>query len=1228
VSEPIAAVRISLASPEAIRSWSSGEVTLPETINYRTHQPVKDGLFCERIFGPVKDWTCSCGKYRRERQPGRVCERCGVEIAPSRVRRERMGHIELAAPCVHPWFSRGSPSPISLLLNLSKQECACVLAFTGYLVTEVDERERSSALAHPEAGKEADRERLRTLSPGDYLEEAAYRRLSAYGQVFRAATGPGAVKDRLAGLDLARLSSQLRGEYHQARGAEKARLAKRLQVVEAFRRGGGRPEWMVLCVLPVLPPDLRPLILLTSGRLASSDLNVLYEKVLHRNRRLRHFQDHGAPTIILNQEKRMLQEAVDALFDNAHQRRPVTHARRGPLKSLTDTLSGKTGRFRKHLLGKRVDYSGRSVIVGNPRLRLHQCGLPKTMACELFKPFLIRKLVDRGLAQSVHRAKHMVERRHPAIWDLLAECLYERVILLNRAPTLHRLSIQAFEPVLVEGNALHLHPQVCSAFNADFDGDQMAVHLPLSDAAQDEAKRLMLSTHNLRSPASGDPALAISQEQVLGLYYLTEERASPKRAGRAYTGLAEVMHALHAGAIDVHTRISVRVEEPTISDAPGKGARSAPSRGRVETTAGRLLFNAALPEGLRYKNYAMTKDALKQIVAECLARYGEETTVALCDALKSLGFAYATRSGISFALSDIVTPPERNALIAEGQHRQHEIDELYASGEIAEEERYRQTITLWTDVTEQVSRAAKAALPEAGTLMTIVKSGATKAKFQQIRQLSGIRGLMASPSGKILPVPILSSYLSGLLGWEIFIAASGARKGFMDRSLFTALCGYLTRKLVEVGMATRITLPDCGTKSTVFITREQAEREGHPRLGPLVVGRVLARPAADLAAGTLVTEEIADHLVETRADGLWIRSVLTCQAPIGLCQQCYGADPATGELVKLGAAVGVVAGQSIGEPGTQLTMRTFHSGGIANAESDITLGLPRVIQLFEIRTPKQKAILSDLAGEVVIEDGQHAGAKRVRVRATHTFFDSYPLPERCQVTVKCLSQVERGQQLARTPPCTGGQSTVIRARSAGQVAQVTSADITLTVAECEERVYDIPAGRHLCVGNGERVEVGSPLTAGAIDPKELLGRCGTEAVGRYLTGEVQRVYRSTGVYIRDQHPEIIVRQMLRYVQISEEGDTTFLPGEIVDRFVFVAANARVLAQGGAPARGRPVLLGLTRTALQTSSWIVAASFQETSRVLAHAAIGGRSDPLLGLKEKIVLGLRIPTWEAS
>jgi DNA-directed RNA polymerase subunit beta' len=1076
-----------------------------------------------------------------------------------------MGHIELVVPIVHPWFARGGKSMLSLLLDLSPRQLSAVLAYHGYLVTEVHETRRAEALRTFGVSSEPSPElqqHLARLARGTFLSQEHYYDLTQlYGDCFRAHTGAEAVRLQLEALDLSALAASLRRQIREGSGNPRRAIA-RLQVVEALRRSGTNPSWAVMDVLPVLPPDLRPLVHVGGGRFATADINTLYGRILHRNARLRRFMARNAPEAMLRYEKRLLQEAVDALFDNARRQYPMTGARRQPLKSLTDILSGKRGRFRRNLLGKRVDYSGRSVICVGLDLRLHECGLPKRMALELFKPFVIRKLIERHLAERPRQAKRMVERHHPAVWDQLAECMHEKVVLLNRAPTLHRLSIQAFEPRLVEGSAILLHPLVCSAFNVDFDGDQMAVHLPLSDEAQAEARRLMLSVRNLRSPSTGEPAISLSQDIVLGCFYLTADRPGNQQAARVFVDGNEARMAYEQGVIDLHTPIIVRLPDRQMYDAPPPAHPTSPVRGRIQTTVGRLIFNEVLPDVLGFRNYAMTREKLKQLVAASLAHLGEEATARLADAIKRLGFHFATRSGISFAMSDIQEPPQKQQMVEQGQQSALEIQRDYLEGTINAEERDQRLIAHWTQITEEISQRLLALLDPCGTIATIVQSGATKAKFQQIRQLSGMRGLLAGPSGRIIPVPVLGNYRRGLSTWEIFIAASGARKGFMDRSLNTAQSGYLTRKLVEAGMEVWTTREDCGTQEGWLITNEESQALGLPDMTSRVEGRVLAEPVDNLAAGTLLDEEQVRRLLASGITGLRVRSPFTCQADYGICCRCYGRDLATGELVKPGVAVGIIAGQSIGEPGTQLTMRTFHSGGIANAQGDITQGLPRVSELFEARVPRAAALLAEICGMVQIEKEADT------------------------------------------------EKTVIRIIPQGESDQA--------------KVYTVAAAQSLLVEDGACVQIGTPLTTGARNPRQVLALQGREATARYLLSEVQRVYRTTGVYINDKHIEVIVRQMLRYVQVSDPGDTSLLPGDLVDRFHFMRENTQTLSQGGTPALARPALPGLTRVALQTASWIAAASFQETSRVLTGAAIRGQVDPLRGYKERIVLGARIPT----
>ena len=1242
------AIRISLASPEQIRAWSFGEVKSPDTMNYRTLRPEKDGLFCERIFGPVRDWTCACGNYRRARFQGTVCEKCGVEVTSSRVRRERMGHIELACPVAHLWYAKGSPSRMALLLGLAPRNLERVLSFGLHVITHVDEEARRLELArldeeiariglsHGDASGDelkhlaelrAARRDVEDVQRLGLLDEQRYRELApAYGHLFRAGMGAEAVGELLGGLDLEALSAELRDEIRTADAQGRTRATKRLKVVESFRSSHLSPQWMILSVLPVLPPDLRPILQLDGGCFASSDLNDLYRHVIHRNNRVRRMKAVGAPEIIVRNEKRLLQEAVDALIDNGHRRRPLLGASRRPLKSLSDILRGKQGRFRRNLLGKRVDYSGRSVISAGLDLKLHQCGLPLKVALELFKPFVMRRLVERGMAPTVRGAKRLVERRRPEVWDVLEEVMIGSYVLLNRAPTLHRLSIQAFEPVLVEGNAIRLHPLVCSAFNADFDGDQMAVHLPLSDAAQREAMGLMLSTQNLLHPATGEPAISVSQDMVLGLFYLTQERPGKKGEGRVFSTTTEALLAFERGVLDLQARIGVRLQVQAGANTPP----APPAVGRrgalIETTVGRVIFNEVLPERLGYKNYEMKKEHLKQIVAECYKECGPATTAELADELKRLGFAMATRAGISIAMSDFSVPAGKPAEIAKGDASVAELEAQFREGLMTPEELSLGKVAIWNRVTDDVTRLVEAELDPYGAVATISKSGATKAKFQQIRQLVGMRGLMASMSGKIIDMPIRGNYYEGLTVAESLIGSYGARKSMADRPLQTANSGYLTRRLVEAGMEVIVTVQDCGTAESLTITDQESREMGLPDMRNRLVSRVLAEAIPgfeQVPVGTELTDDLAVAIVSAGVTQVAVRSPLCCRARRGICRMCYGRDLATNSLVRVGAAVGIVAGQSIGEPGTQLTMRTFHSGGIAGAQGDITQGLPRVEELFEARTPRAKATIGEIDGVVEIGKGEEKGGRTVRVVSTAPVFDDYPLPAAGRVLVREGSQVVQGQVLAMCGAGIGVAQGAVLARSPGEVVSVAGDRLTLRCGDRDERTYELPPGRKLVVSAGQQVAAGMPLTDGPLDPRDILRMGGRATAAAYLVKEVQRVYRTTGVYIHDKHMEVIIRQMLRRVVVEEQGDTDLLPGALLDASVYEAANTRALVQGGEPAMARPVLLGISKATLATESWLVAASFVETSRILTEAAIEGRIDHLVGVKENVIIGKLIP-----
>ncbi|MGZ3672838.1 MAG: DNA-directed RNA polymerase subunit beta', partial [Ktedonobacterales bacterium] len=1340
------AIRISLASPEQIRSWSYGEVTKPETINYRTLKPEKDGLFCERIFGPTKDWECYCGKYKRVRFKGIVCDKCGVEVARSKVRRERMGHIELASPVSHIWYFKGTPSRIGLLLDLSPRNLERILYFALYVVTNVDEEARAQALASIEEGvarriqereeevtaqiqavqerrdatiaeierrledlreqnelnrseqlqqaraaenrlrqvfkdnmgkvlmedaiyeptgeriaqqgetadakhvatldriaqehrdlvvetarKEMDRARsdaerdterarmnaegeiatvqdqlvalsnevraetesrrrdLEGLKKSDLLLEQRYRELKDFEyylrdanpdlpEIFESGMGAEAVQSLLSDIDLDDLAQKLRHEINTTTGQRRKKATKRLNVVEAFRKSGNRPEWMILSVLPVLPPDLRPMVQLDGGRFATSDLNDLYRRVINRNNRLKRLLELGAPEIIIRNEKRMLQEACDALIDNGRRGRAVAGSGNHKLKSLSDMLKGKQGRFRQNLLGKRVDYSGRSVIVVGPDLKLHQCGLPKKMALELFKPFVMRKLVEQGLAHNIKSAKRFVERVRPEVWDVLEDVIHNHPVLLNRAPTLHRLGIQAFEAVLVEGSAIQLHPLVCSAFNADFDGDQMAVHVPLSERAQEEARTLMLSARNLLHPAHGEPSIGASQDMVLGSYYLTMDRPGLKGEGRVFADTTEAQLAYNSGVIALQAKIKVRLGVDRVFAEPGRPQALGP-RDLVETTVGRIIFNDALPERLRFKNYSMKKENLKQVIGECFKYYGREETADLADKIKRMGFNYATKAGASIAISDVIVPPEREQILADADKRVAQLEEDFRDGLITDNERYRETVKVWTDASEEIQKHVQKVLDPYGSIYTIANSGATKAKFQQIRQLSGMRGLMADPSGRIMEIPVRGNFRDGLTVMEYFISSHGARKGLADTALRTAESGYLTRRLIDVAQDVIVLMQDCGTKEGIWIREEDSKEMSEP-LRNRLVGRTLAATVPGfehIEVGSELDDDIVDAMIAAGVTQVYCRSVLQCLAPHGVCRLCYGRNLGAGKLAETGDAVGIIAAQSIGEPGTQLTMRTFHSGGIAGASDDITQGLPRVEELFESRTPKDKAIVSELDGVVELHVEEN-GVRKLKVVSVETLLDEYPLPKGSEVLVRDGDHVEANHVIATLPaePKATDASREVRARTAGEVSVNAGNRLVVRAEARDEREYVVPAASNITVTEGNTVRAGQPLTGGLIDPQDVLRILGREAVHFYLVKEVQKVYRSTGVYINDKHIEVIVRQMLRRVRIDEPGDTDLLPNDLVDRFHYEETNARVLAEGGEPATAQTVLLGVTK----------------------------------------------------
>ncbi len=1138
-------IKIGLASPEKVREWSKGEVKKPETINYRTLKPERDGLFCERIFGPQKDWECHCGKYKRIRYKGIVCDRCGVEVTRSKVRRERMGHIELAAPVSHIWYFKGIPSRMGLILDMSPRSLEKILYFASYVVIDPGQT---------------------PLSKKQVLTEKEYRdSVEKFGLSFKAAMGAEAVKELLMEIDLEGLSKELRNDLVDSTGQKRIRAVKRLEVVEAFRLSGNRPEWMILDVVPVIPPELRPMVQLDGGRFATSDLNDLYRRVINRNNRLKRLLDLGAPDIIVRNEKRMLQEAVDALIDNGRRGRPVTGPGNRPLKSLSDMLKGKQGRFRQNLLGKRVDYSGRSVIVVGPDLKIFQCGLPKEMALELFKPFVMKKLVNDGLAHNIKSAKRMVERVRNEVWDVLEEVIKEHPVLLNRAPTLHRLGIQAFEPVLVEGRALKLHPLVCSAYNADFDGDQMAVHVPLSAEAQSEARFLMLSANNLLAPKDGKPITVPTQDMVLGSYYLTIEKPNEPGDGKVFGSMNEVLMAYQEGVLGLHAQIRVRIEK--VIDGVKR-------RSLIACTPGRLIFNEAIPQDLGFVdrsdpdkqfdlevNFLVGKKELGKIIDKCIRVHGTTKTAVILDKIKALGFKYSTRGAITISVSDMVIPEIKKQYLQETENTIDNIVKQYKRGLISNEERYNSVISAWTETGENITKALIDNLDRFNPVYMMSQSGA-RGNINQIKQLAGMRGLMADTSGKTIEIPIKSNFREGLNVLEFFISTHGARKGLADTALRTADSGYLTRRLVDVSQDVIVRELDCGTDKGIEIGDVKDGTEVIEPLSERLVGRYTIDDIVDQTTGEVIhrkddviTEKVADKIVKAGNKKVKIRSVLTCHSEVGICAKCYGSNLATGDAVNVGEAVGIIAAQSIGEPGTQLTMRTFHTGGVAG--DDITQGLPRVEELFEARRPKGLAIISEIPGTVKLSD-----SKKKR-------------------------------------------------------------EVIITAEDGETKSYQIPYGSRIKVYDGDVVEAGDELTEGSVNPHDILKIKGIRGVQAYLLQEVQRVYRMQGVDINDKHIEVIVRQMMRKVKIEDAGDTNLLPGGLVDIFEFERENDKAVEAGLNPATGERTLLGITKASLATESFLSAASFQETTRVLTEAAIKGKVDPLVGLKENVIIGKLIP-----
>ncbi|HEX7961514.1 MAG TPA: DNA-directed RNA polymerase subunit beta' [Terriglobales bacterium] len=1324
-------IRISLASPEKIRSWSHGEVTKPETINYRTFKPERDGLFCARIFGPVTDWECLCGKYKRMKHRGVICDKCGVEVTLSKVRRERLGHIELASPCSHVWFFKGLPSRIGHLLDISLRDLESVLYFESYVVIDPGDA---------------------PVKEGEVIkEEAKFRELDQQFRAtsFKAMMGAEAIKELLKRVDVDDLTTELREKMKNETSLQKRlKYAKRLKVAEAFRKSGNKPQWMILDVIPVIPPELRPLVPLDGGRFATSDLNDLYRRVINRNNRLKKLMDLHAPEVIVRNEKRMLQEAVDALFDNGRRGRVLRGANNRPLKSLSDTLKGKQGRFRQNLLGKRVDYSGRSVIVVGPDLKLHQCGLPKKMALELFKPFIYHRLEQTGQCTTIKQAKEMVEQQEPVVWDILEEVIKDHPVLLNRAPTLHRLGIQAFEPVLVEGKAIKIHPLVCTAFNADFDGDQMAVHIPLSPEAQVEASVLMLASHNILSPASGQPITVPTQDMVLGIYYLTKSKPGAKGEGRAFANIEEVLLALEAKEVETLTPIRLRysgeVMDLTQAYDDQDLTHTEPvvyERQYINTTVGRVILNDHLPEGMPFINGLLKKKGVGQLVNYAYLRFGLETTVKMLDNIKQMGFTYATRAGLSIGIDDMVIPEHKYTLVKEADKQVINVQQQYLDGAITNGERYNKVVEIWSSITEKVADEMFDVLKEQdkkgalNPIYVMADSGARGSK-QQIRQLSGMRGLMAKPSGEIIETPITANFREGLTVLEYFISTHGARKGLADTALKTADSGYLTRRLVDVAQDVIVSEQDCGTVEGIYVGSIVESGEIIEPLRDRIVGRVSLEKIKDYEGNVIVdvnqeiTEELASAIQSAGVERVKIRSVLTCESKRGVCIMCYGRNLASGRMVELGEAVGVIAAQSIGEPGTQLTMRTFHIGGTASRVSEqsrLDAKNNGTVKFINMQTVKAKsgdlvvmnragsiavvddrgrekerysvvygakvkvnegdpvtlgqvlvewdpytfAILTEIGGAVQFKDLQegltlHEEVDEVTGLSRHVVGESpdekrqptivvkggkasrrYLMPSRAHLMVQDGDEVFPGDVLAKIPrettktmDITGGLPRVVElfeARKPRETAIISEIDgvvkfgeiskgqrkIYVTADNGTEKEYSVPRGVHINVQEGDRVRAGEPLMDGPLNPHDILAVLGERELQSYLVNEIQEVYRLQGVTISDKHIEVIVRQMMRWVKVEDVGDTTFLLEQQVDKFRFREENERSISNGGRPATGRPLLLGITKASLSTESFISAASFQETTRVLTEASIQGAVDHLRGLKENVIVGRLIP-----
>ncbi len=1373
-------LRISLASPETVRSWSYGEVLKPETINYRRLRPEKDGLFCEAIFGPTRDWQCYCGKYKNIRYKGIVCDKCGVEVTRSSVRRERMGHIDLSAPVAHVWYTRRIPSYLGLLLDISRRNLDRVLYFAQYIVTYVDEDARQKALkrleeqfhesereqatlnnariAEVKAARDRDlgdlkaqieavenkfeetiaeqldpiikagqrleanfseqlsdttkstihfpdtkivivkkgetignqhianvqkvvkerledlenelnedkqrdiehidietekisaaadlqmedlrnqledqsaasreehtrmRDELLELRPMTFMGESRFReQRSRWGQVFRADMGAEAFYDILRRIDLDKLAEELWHEVRTSRSKQKRKKAtKRLKVVEAFRRSGNQPEWMIMTVLPVIPPDLRPMVQLDGGRFATSDLNDLYRRVINRNNRLKRLLELGAPDVIVRNEKRMLQEAVDSLIDNSQRGKALSRRGRRELKSLSDMLKGKKGRFRRNLLGKRVDYSGRSVIVVGPKLKLYQCGLPKSMALELYRPFVISRLVAHNYAANVKGAKRFIERNRPEVWEVLEEVIKERPVLLNRAPTLHRLGIQAFEPVLIEGSAIQLHPLVTTAFNADFDGDQMAVHVPLSHKAVWEARQFMLSSKNLLKPADGEPIISPSKDMVLGVYYLTKEDAlEHKGDGRLFASMDEVEIAYSMDQVNIHTRIRLLTKSWYDEE---RNRLLEPEERIIDTTVGRAIFNRILPEEIRFVDRVLDKGGIKDLVADLFEIAGEDETTAIADKIKDIGFEYATRSGYSLSISDISVPENKQEIIQESLQEAEAVQRDYRRGLLTEQEQNERVIEIWQRTTTVLADAVKETMDPDGNLAAQAISGATKGGFGTISQLAGMRGLMADPAGRIIPLPIRSNFREGLTALEYFISTHGARKGLADTALRTADAGYLTRRLVDVAQDVIINDDDCGTLDGIIIHIDD-DIAGQSMFDRLF-GRLVAERVVDPETGEILAErdQLLDHkevriIVKSSIQSVKVRSPLTCELTHGICAKCYGMDLGRGHMVDIGSAVGIVAAQSIGEPGTQLTLRTFHTGGVA-AGSDITTGLPRVEELFEARkTPKGEAVVAEIGGVVEItQSDKYSDMRIVRVEHAELISDEYDLPEGVTIAAEDGEEIKAGGVLAQLD-----EDATIVAENAGRV-RIEENKVVVSYDLTEEEDYEIPSNARLLVKDGDKVEPGQPLTEGSLSPHTILRIQGRRVCQVYLLTEVQKVYRSQGQNIKDKHFEVITRKMMSKVEITRPGDTEYLPGDLIDYLALKKSNEELLAEGKRPAKFIEVLLGITKASLSTDSFLSASSFQHTLKVLAGAAIAATEDPLFGLKENVIIGKLIP-----